>query len=185
MKKILLILLMAVLTLSFIACGKPSSDSSEEQSQSSTGGGNPPPTTYEVTFIQEGKEDVVITVKEGNGISQSKIPTIDPVKGYNVAWSVTDFSQIASDMTVTVVKTPKKYSITYEVNCGCSHQTDPDSLIVTYGSAFELVDGVETCEHNFKYWSLTKNGEKFDCSIYEFDYSITVYAVFEETTEQY
>ena len=88
--------------------------------------------TYTVTFVQEGAENVVITVNEGEGIAASEIPTPTPVKGHTVAWDVSDFSAITSDITVTAVATPNVYTITYVVYV--DGVAAPASQEITYGA---------------------------------------------------
>ena len=183
MKRILLILLVAIFSLSFFACKDPSSESSESQSQSQSSGGGVTP-TYVVTFTQEGQDDVKISVKEGGSIPSADMPTPVSVKGHTVTWSLTEITSVTSDMTVTANVTPNDYTIFYVVDCGCGIDA-PTSQTVTYGKAFDLADFSPNCEHRFKYWSLNKNGIEFNSTTYDFDCDVTVYAVFEETTKPY
>ena len=95
---------------------------------------------YDITFVQEGKADIVKTAKKGTALTD--IPEIEPITGYNLTWSVTDFSNIQSDMTVTVVKTAKTYTITYVLSTvaeqnGVTLTGNPQT--VTYGEAFTLL----------------------------------------------
>ncbi len=66
-----------------------------------------------ITFVQEGEEDILFTVKVGEAFTQ--IPTPIEKAGYDVTWSVTDFSSITGNMTVRAVATPKTYKIFYDL----------------------------------------------------------------------
>ncbi len=97
--------------------------------------------TFTITFVQEGKDDVVRTAKKGTALTD--IPNPAPVEGYDVSWSVTDFSNIQSDMTVTAVATAKTFIITYVISDIASENgvvLATTTQTVTYGEAYELID---------------------------------------------
>lgn len=119
---------------------------------------------YKVTFVQEGQEDIVKSVKKGESLTD--IPTPVAVVGYDLAWSVTDFSNVQSDITVTIVPTAKTFTITYVISDLASENGvsfDVLTQTVTYGQAFNLfelptytIDGVE-----YVLTAWLKDGAKF------------------------
>ncbi len=115
MKKLLLFLLSLTLTVGgMAACGKkPSKPTSESSSESVS---IPEDKYYTVTFEQEGMNDIVKTVKEGEVLTD--IPAVNQKTGYTTVWSVTDFSNITANMTVTAVSTANEYTITYDAGEG-------------------------------------------------------------------
>ena len=183
MKKILLLLLVAVLGLSIFACGQTSESTSESQSQSQSQSqsSGEQTTTYTVTFVQEGQEDVVITVNEGEGVAEADIPALIPVDGHTVAWDVADLSEITENLTVTAVATPNGYTITYVVECRCGELSAPEAKAVTFGKAFVLDAPIGVCACEFLYWAL-EDGSKLEDGTYEIVGDVTVYAVFSNVT---
>ena len=183
MKKILLLLLVAVLGLSIFACGQTgeSTSESQSQSQSQSQSSGEQTTTYTVTFVQAGQDDVVITVNEGEGVAEADIPALVHVDGHDVAWDVTDLSEITENLTVTAVATPKNYTITYVVECNCGELSAPDAKTVTFGTAYTLDAPVGACACEFLYWALA-DGTEFTNGTYTTVGSVTVYAVFSNVT---
>lgn len=181
MKKILLLLLVAVLGLSIFACGQTSESTSESQSQSQSQSSGEQTTTYTVTFVQEGQEDVVITVNEGEGVAEADIPALIPVAGHTVVWDVADLSEITENLTVTAVATPNGYTITYVVECHCGDLSAPEAKAVTYGKAFVLDAPVGNCACEFLYWALA-DGTEFENGTYTTVGDVTIYAVFSNVT---
>ncbi len=117
MKKLPLLLLSLALTFGVLgACRSSSDDSSSITSESSAtesvSDSSVAQVTYTVTFVQEGQEDIVRTVKQGEALTD--IPTPQTKKGYTVAWNQSDFSEIASNVTVLAVATANEYEITFD-----------------------------------------------------------------------
>lgn len=83
-----------------------------------------------VIFKQDGYDDVVREVVPGQSLTS--VPTPKPVKGYDVAWNVTNFKNITESMTVTVVKSPKEYTATFK------YQDQIDTMRVEYGASFKF-----------------------------------------------
>ena len=134
MKKLLLFLLSLTLTVGTLsACnlfesdtssGSPSSETTSEAPSEST---TPAEKTYTVTFMQEGMNDIVKTVKKGETLTD--IPQVEQKVGYTTVWSVTDFSNITENMMVTAISTPHEYTITYDAGEGTVENT---TQTVTY-----------------------------------------------------
>ncbi len=71
----------------------------------------------QITFVYKdtNRAPVVREAMSGTALAPDQIPALDPVEGYDVAWSVTNFSVLLGNMTVEEVWTPKTYTITYSV----------------------------------------------------------------------
>ena len=120
-------------------------DSSSDIPDDSSGGDSSQKEVYTITFQQDGVEDIVKTVEEGEALTD--IPEPNQVVGYNVEWSVTDFSSITDHMTVTVVATAKKYTITYTLGTRANDsmaQLANKEQQVEYDATYELE--TPTCE---------------------------------------
>lgn len=80
------------------------------------------------------------------------MPKVAPVPGYSVMWSVKDFGNITSDLLVVAVKTPGKYTITYETG-HAEAEIARTQQQVTYGEAYTLETA--KCEgFRFKGWKI-------------------------------
>jgi hypothetical protein len=62
-----------------------------------------------ITFVQENESNIVKQVEKGEALTD--IPTPTAKTGYNVAWSINDFSNITEDITVEAIYTAKVYKI--------------------------------------------------------------------------
>ncbi len=82
---------------------------------------------FAVTFQQDGYEDIVMLIKNGEGISD--IPQPQQKEGYTVSWELQDLSAITSDMIVKAVATPNEYTITFDANGG---EVETSTLTVKY-----------------------------------------------------
>lgn len=152
-----------------------SSDSSDDSSNSS-GNDSTQKQVYTVTFKQEGAEDIVKTVEEGEALTD--IPTPNQIVGYNVEWSVTDFSNITENMTVNAVPTAKKYKITYTL--GTRENDSMAQLVnkeqqVEYDAAYVLE--TPTCEgYIFTGWLLENTTTIFEDGVWNIDSDVTLVA---------
>ena len=119
-----------------------------------------------ITFVHADGSTEERTVKTGEALAD--IPTPKPVPGYDVYWTVTDFSSITGAMTVNTRKEAKTYTITYDVPD--VPELDGETQDVLYNSAFTLatpvrygytLTGWKTAEGNLlndeQPWSLTEN----------------------------
>ena len=209
MKKILLLMLALVLSIGLIACGEPTSESkpesqpssvestveSESESAESTTESvvesaesttesvvESVVTTYTVTFVQEGCEDVVVTVEEGKGVDS--IPEPASVKGHTVSWDKTaaDLAEITENVTVTAIAVPNVYVITFIVDV--EGVAVPEDLEVTYGEEFTLPT-IANGAYEFKHWE-TEDGEVFTVvDAYSIDGNLTLIAVFHNYSYPY
>ncbi len=137
--------------------GSPDEDSTESESASPEDSTETPPTnTCKITFIQEGAQTITRYVNKGETLID--IPSLQPVTGYDVAWSATDFSNIQEDMEITVVKTPKTYTVTYKVESGVIISSKVQKIV--YQSEYTLLTPKRT-DYEFRGWKLESTGEAF------------------------
>lgn len=96
--------------------------------------------TYRITFQQEGAEDVVYYVNEGESFTQP-LPVLVAKTGYTAVWSVNgsapDFTNISSNLYVTPKYTAKTYTVSFDSNGGSAVT---DTRVVTYGEAYDFSD---------------------------------------------
>jgi hypothetical protein len=140
-------------------------DSSKTESQSEE-------KLYKITFIQEGFDDVIKYVKEGELLKD--IPKPAYVKGYDVKWDIEDFSRVNNDYTVNAIATVKTYVIIFKVTYGGSVVNK--SINVVYGSEYSLETPTTPLgdEYSFNCW--TYNGVKVD-SVGVWDIDVDGYEV--------
>ena len=109
-KRISLIVCLAlalVMIFALASCGGGNTDGGDDKEEA---------VEYKITFKQEGFDDVVKTVKAGKNLS--RLPTPKSVEGYEFEWDNIKLTNIQSDMTVTAIKTPIRYSIFYMLDGG-------------------------------------------------------------------
>lgn len=65
----------------------------------------------------DGSEPIIVWVNEGLSFEET-MPAVPEIPGYDVAWSKTkeDLVNLTEDVTVSLVKTPKKYTLTLDVS---------------------------------------------------------------------
>ena len=109
---------------------------------------------YTIVFVQTDGTQVVRLVDIGSTIPAEDVPELITVPGYDVEWSVTDFSTITDNATVTAVKTAKNYTVSYNLTEG-EEMEDATADTFAYNTAYELK--VPTKEgYTFQNW---KNAE--------------------------
>lgn len=100
-----------------------------------------------VTFRQNGVKDIVVTLTEGEALTNVPVPA--EKTGYTVVWDRTDFSSITEDIVVKAIETAKTYTVKLQANGGSVAQ---ETLTVTYGQAYELPTPAHS-EHIFDCWT--------------------------------
>ena len=152
-----------------------SSDSSDNSSDSSSDD----PTQkqiYTITFKQDGVDDIVKTVEEGEALTD--IPSPNQIVGYYVEWSVTDFSSITENITVNAVPTAKKYKIIYTLGTREDDdmaQLDNREQQVEYDADYVLE--TPTCEgYIFEGWLLENTETPFEEGVWNIDGDVTLVA---------
>ena len=153
-----------------------SSDASEDSSDVGNEDSSVVKQTFTITFRQDGVEDIVKTVEEGQTLTDVPVP--NPVTGYDVAWNVTDFSNVADNMTVEVIKTAKMYTITYTLGSRSNDalaQIENKEQQVTYAAAYELE--TPTCEgYLFAGWLIEGTTTVLEDGTWDIDGNITLVA---------
>lgn len=123
MKKTLLTILLAF-TLIFIAVGCDCGGDGAK--------------TYTVTFVQEGFDDVTVTLEAGEILTE--VPEPHKIAGYIVEWEDVDFSKIQSDTTIKATVTANEYLIRYHVD---DKTTSLYEQKVVYGENYVLTEPVK------------------------------------------
>lgn len=139
MKKVVCFILLFVLSLSIVGCGK---------------GGEESGNFYRITFRQKPYADVVVVVDEGDSLSYDKLPTIRPKTGYNVAWETTEFNNVTEDIVVEAVYQPKNYTVEYNTNGGSAINK---TTTVTYDALYQLEKSTEKENLYFGGWYYNGN----------------------------
>lgn len=143
--------------------------------------------TYTITFIQEGQSDVVKTLKKGETLTDVPVPV--SAAGYDIVWDKTDFSDVSENVTVTAIKTPKTYTITYELG-----SLKDDKYVKIEASAQKVVFGAEynlikpSCYgYHFKHWIRKGTEEIEENGTYSVASDLTLVAVWEknETSDRW
>ncbi len=144
MKKLLLLLLGLTLSVgTFAACFSDDNDDSVSVGTESV---QPQEIYHKVTFKQEGYDDIVITVKDGEALPE--IPAPKSKTGYTIVWLTYDFDKITADMTVTAIATPNDSVITFDADGG---EVSESTKTVTYDAAYTLPVPTKA-GHTFKGW---------------------------------
>ncbi len=151
MKKILLLLLSAILSIgAFSACscedlfidsnideetGEDNVDENEEK-------------VYTVTFQQDGRQDIVKEVKEGETLTDIPQPWSGKV-GYTIVWEDVSLENIRQNITVRAIERANTYTITFNGNGGT-----PSALTqeVTYDSVPGAFATATRENYRFSYW---------------------------------
>lgn len=122
---LMLCILLSLLLCAFLSgCGEDDGDDSATKNppvSSDTENG----TEYKITFVQDGQDSIVKTVKKGGELKD--IPTPLAPLGYTAAWDRDSFSNIQADMTVNAVYTMIEYRIIYNLGGGIN---SPDNRSV-------------------------------------------------------
>ena len=105
---------------------------------------------YTVTFVQDGYDDVVKTVLDGEALTD--IPATQEKIGYTVVWETVDLSAVTGNMTVNAVATANTYKITFDAAGGTGA---PATMEVTFDGEYALPAPTKT-DYNFVAWL---NGE--------------------------
>ncbi len=103
---------------------------------------------FTITFSQgDGYPDVIKTVAKGETLIE--IPAPKKVTGYNLAWEDKDLTNIQGNITVSIVKTPIKYSINYMLNGGTNNENNIN--VYDINTAFTFLKPTKN-DFDFKGW---------------------------------
>ena len=105
--------------------------------------------TYTVTFIADGNEVQKITVDYLEDIRD--IPTVPAKTGYMGTWSITDFSSITKDLTVTALYTAKTYTAAFDYANADGGNTI-QNITLTYGQPVGALPMPTKADNTFYGW---------------------------------
>lgn len=142
MKKSFLLTIFTCLLAMLLVVGCESNQTSESQPTSDL------PIVYVVTFQTEDGE-ITREVVEGQALTD--IPELPTEAGYTYSWSVSDFSNVTSNMTVTLNKVANVYTITYDLEGLEDVEIAQLSQEVTFGKTFTLEQPTREC-YEFLGW---------------------------------
>lgn len=134
---------------------------------------------YTVTFVQNGK--VVFTLEVVDGYYPEILPEIQPKTGYDLRWSKTDFGDISSDVTVTVIETPKTYTVTLIPDGGAfadDNSTENKTVSVTYDATYSLPE-CKKDGYKFVSWKIGENKSCPSVGKWTTDDNLTLTAAYE------
>ena len=134
------------------------------------------PVIYVVTFQTE-DGNVTREVEEGNALTD--IPELPTEAGYTYSWSVSDFSCITSNMTITLIKDANVYTITYDLEGLTGVEIANLSQQVTYGENFTLETPTRDC-YVFVGWVDSEGNAVTADHEYNFAGDLTLKAVWAE-----
>ncbi len=132
-----------------------------------------------ITFVQEGEKDVIKYVKRGESLLDVPHPVAK--EGYDIEWSESDFLHLSKSKTITAVKTPKDYTITYNLG---DRQGDAFAQIHAYTQTVKYNQMVTTYKpkcsgYIFVSWEVKDKNVEFSDGKYLYLEDITLIAVWE------
>lgn len=114
------------------------------------------PNVYTINFMTADGATVLYTRTITEGETLTDIPAHE-IAGYDCTWSVTDFSNITANISVTLVATPKTYTITYDPGEG-TIKSGESTQSVLFNETFTLNRTVaERTGFNFGGWQAPEN----------------------------
>ena len=131
---------------------------------------------YVVTFQTN---DGVIEKEVEEGQALTDIPELPTEAGYTYSWSVSDFSNITSNLTVTLNKEANVYTITYDLEGLTDVEIANLSQQVTYGESFTLETPTRDC-YVFVGWVDSEGNAVTADHEYNFAGDLTLKAVWAE-----
>lgn len=131
---------------------------------------------YVVTFQTN---DGVIEKEVEEGQALTDIPELPTEAGYTYRWSVSDFSNITSNLTVTLIKDANVYTITYDLEGLTGVEIANLSQQVTYGESFTLETPTRDC-YVFVGWVDSEGNAVTADHEYNFAGDLTLKAVWAE-----
>ena len=131
---------------------------------------------YVVTFQTN---DGVIEKEVEEGKALTDIPELPTEAGYTYRWSVSDFSNITSNLTVTLIKDANVYTITYDLEGLTGVEIANHSQQVTFGESFTLETPTRDC-YVFVGWVDSEGNAVTADHEYNFAADLTLKAVWAE-----
>ena len=130
-----------------------------------------------ITFKVDGQADIIKEVNKGSALTD--IPAVPTSVGYDCSWSITDFSNVQTDLTVTLIISVKTYTITYDLEGVKGITIAKTSDTVKYGENFTLEQPSRPA-YNFVGWK-DENGEFVtDDEVFTFTKDLVLKAVWKD-----
>ena len=168
MRKVVIgILVCLMMSCLLVGCGGKNKDNEP---------GNGPEKAYvEITFCQQGEENVIKTIEKGESLLD--VPTPKSKTGYTIVWDRTDFNNIDSDITVNAVATAKKYKMVLDyVLYGVAGDKE---IQVEYDKTYALPTPTSS-EATFVKWVKNGTTEEVTSGTYKTDEDLYLTAVWNE-----
>ena len=175
--------LLFVSCLFFVGCSKTDVNGGNKENGSN---GDVEKTYYSIVF-EQGDESVIKTVQAGETLTD--IPEITQSRrGYAVAWSVSDFTSVSSDLTVTLVYTPMESLISYDLGECPNASIIALTQTVVFDQAFTLyVPYYETAEYEYVFvkWLVKSARKEFKSGVCDFTQNVELVAVWDKFTPSF
>lgn len=127
-----------------------------------------------VTFVQDGCDNIVRTVKAGDALTD--IPEPQSVRGHTVKWEDVDLSCVTSNITVYAVATPNTYTITYNLQNKQGATISSVTQQVVFGQSFVLL--TPSCPTSkFVKWLDETTQKTVENGVWNIDGNVTLIAV--------
>lgn len=127
-----------------------------------------------VTFVQDGCDNIVRTVKAGDALTD--IPEPQPARGHTVKWEDVDLSCVTSNITVYAVATPNTYTITYNLQNKQGATISSVTQQVVFGQSFVLL--TPYCPTSkFVKWLDETTQQAVENGVWSIDGNVTLIAV--------
>lgn len=127
-----------------------------------------------VTFVQDGCDNIVRTVKVGSAVTD--IPEPQFVRGHTVKWEDVDLSCVTTNITVYAVATPNTYTITYNLQNKQGATISSVTQQVVFGQSFVLL--TPSCPTSkFVRWLDEATQQTVENGVWNIDGNVTLIAV--------
>lgn len=126
---------------------------------------------FTVTFVQEGYDDIVKTVKYNDSLTD--IPVPQEIEGYTVTWNKNDFTGIKENIVVNAVKTPNKYKVTLHSNL---KEDETIEITATYNEPLYITSYFSLNDYVLESWDSSLNEVLGNEFMYQFATDLDLYA---------
>ena len=156
-----------------------SSSISSEQSTGESASEEPVIVYHTVTFKQDGYDDVIREVADGEDLTDIPEPHGRP--GYTVVWEGAELTNVRQDLTLRAVETVNVYTLTYKINYNYASMSNTTKKI-TYGTEFTLeTPFVEpNAEYKFVKWIDEETKEEVKAGVYLYTKDVTLIGVWSD-----
>jgi hypothetical protein len=173
---LLAILLVGFGTAGCSTCGNGNTSGGQSSGDSTS---EEPIVYHTVTFKQDGYEDVIRQVADGEDLTDIPEPHEKP--GYTVKWVGAELTNVRGNLTLYAVETVNVYTLTYNVNYNYATLSSTTQRI-TYGTEFTLKTPYldPNAEWTFVKWVDEETLEEVKEGTYLFTKDITIKGVWKD-----